>query len=673
MIWVTEFRGDSSTSRLRIQPKALRRRYSGLSACSGMTTNRRLAGLPGATSGDMMSCNRSTTSVFLAAVLLGACSGGGGGGDGGSTTGGGSDGANVDIIDFLPAKRGLLPDVAQADAAFEGVHHAGAGVCAACHDADVMTVPDESGEDRNVSINKAWRTSVMANAARDPYWHAVVAWEIDEYPSQEDNINDKCTVCHAPMAHDYAEKEGLELRVFGDDEAGVVGIYDSDSNDELFNHAMDGISCSLCHQMDGGNFGDESSFTGGYEIVDARGLESRPAYGQYTDPVSGYMLSQTGNDAEGIPGFLAQHGPHLSTSETCATCHNLDITPVDSEGQELADGVHFSEQANYTEWLYSDYRAGGPLEASCQDCHMPKLDAPAFIAEGTGLEQRDDFAEHTFLGANTVMQTMFRDFGEELGINSAITAAEFDESITRNRAFLETAANVDVTNIARADAAAVDGEAQEELSFDVVIENNAGHKLPTGYHSRRVYLHVLITSDDGVVWQSGSINADGRIAGLSEDTSSESWETHYDVITDPSQVQVYQAVVGNSDGDRTASLLNGNHYLKDNRILPKGYDKTAVAGDPNRLPSFGTFGAAMQDNNFNSGFDTVTYRAKVPAGGDYRVLVELRYQPLAYGHLQELFLKSDRLDVMDMFRTIYDATELRDEVIATGTARLDAN
>jgi len=66
------------------------------------------------------------------------------------------------------------------------------------------------------------------------------------------------------------------------------------------------------------------------------------------------------------------------------------------------------------------------------------------------------------------------------------------------------------------------------------------------------------------------------------------------------------------------------------------------------------------------------YRPRVPAGRDYQVLVELRYQPMAYGHLQELFLKSDRLDVMDMFRTIYDATELRDEVIGTDTVRFDA-
>lgn len=646
---------------------------------------------------DSMKVLRAHLALLTIALALSAC-------DAGDSS------VELTPIDPLPQKRNLLPSIAQSNDTFNSVHHAGSGVCAECHNADEMIVPTDSGTDKNVSLGKAWRTSVMANATRDPYWHAVVAWELDEFPTLEDTINDKCTVCHAPMVHDYAKKEGIPYRLFDDLETGEPGIYNWERpapgataedgselvrteaeqlGDTLFDHAMDGVSCSLCHQIDGGNFGTEDSFTGGYAILDARGLESRPAYGQYANPDAAYMNAQTASTAEGIPGFLAQEAAHISTSETCATCHNLNIEPVDTEGNPVGDRVHFAEQANYTEWLYSDYRVGGPLEASCQDCHMPKLDTPVVLAEGTGNQPRENFAEHTFLGANTVMQTMFRDFSAELGIPADISAEDFNESIARNREFLETSANVAVTNLGResvadtgivTDESAVDGTdggtaaegAMEELSFDVVIENNAGHKLPTGYHSRRVYLHVIIASDEGVVWESGKIDEAGRIAGLSEDTNAHSWELHYDVITDPSQVQVYQAVVGNSDGDRTASLLNGNHYLKDNRILPKGYDKAAVAADPNRLPSFGTFGAAENDDDFVGGSDAVTYKARVPAGSDYQVLVELRYQPLAYGHLQELFLKSDRLDVMDMFRTIYDATELRDEVIGTASTRFDA-
>jgi len=638
-----------------------------------------------------------TRLAVLVSLLVVACSGGGDGGGGGggggvppaSGSGGGSgggsgsgsgdgdggnggggdgdgDGGGLTIIDPIPAARGLLPSIARADDTFEGTHHTGSGVCSDCHNNENMVVPTESGTPKNVSIGTAWRTSVMANSTRDPYWHAVVAWELDEFPMLEDEINDKCTVCHAPMAHDVAEKEGIDLRLFDTGSAAegtlASGIYSGDASDELFNHAMDGVSCSMCHQIDGGNLGTDSSFTGGYEIVDARNLPNKPAYGQYDDPDSGYMLAQT--------GFLAQGGPHLSTSETCATCHNLNVAPVDADGETIPGIDHFAEQANYTEWLFSDYRAGGALEASCQDCHMPVLDRPVVLAAGSSNMPRDGFAEHTFLGANTVMQTMFRDFSEELGLPEDITEADWNASIERNRAFLQTAASVTLGNASRTDLppdASAD-RAFEELGFDVDVVNETGHKLPTGYHSRRVWLHVLITGEEGVVWESGAIDAEGRIAGLSEDVNPKSHEVHYDRITDASQVQVYQSVVGDNDNQRTSSLLAGDRYLKDNRIVPKGFDKQAVAADPTVLDSFGTFGAAMQDEDFDSGRDTVSYQVRVPAGGDYRVLVELRYQPLAYGHLQEVFAKSGDIDVIDKFRTVYESTSLRAETIATAVA-----
>lgn len=670
-----------------------------------------------------MSFRTNSFATLCLCVLLTGCGGGGSaGGDDGNTS--------YDIVDALPVKRGLLPSLSRSDANFAGKHHVGSGVCSDCHNDPGMNVPTDTGVRKDVSIGSAWQTSMMANGTRDPYWHAVVASELDEFPNLEDEINDTCIRCHAPMAYDLARKEGLDLRLF--DKGSVAtgdlepGLYDVDFDPEeevdpaapldpmteLFNHGMDGISCSLCHQIDAGNLGTEQSMTGGYEIVDQNGSEERPAYGQYADPSVPYMQS--------LSGYVPQQGVHLSTSESCATCHNLNVEPVDTEGEPVG-GDHFAEQANYTEWQYSDYRAGGPLEATCQSCHMPKLDRPVQIAGAGNKGPRDDFAEHTFLGANTVMQSMLRDFAEELGVatnilrdeNGAVVLDEqgeeievpldFDESIERNRAFLQSAASLSIGDMGRRpvapsvpvtddtgdavgaeagagegtgeaiDDVAADPEPEEELSFEIDVVNEAGHKLPTGYHSRRVYLHVLVAGDEGVVWESGRIDVNGKIGGLSEDVNPDSFEVHYDEITDASQVQVYQAVVGNSDGDRTHSLLNGDRYLKDNRILPKGYSKAAVQADPNRVASFGTFGAAMADDDFDNGGDKVRYRIRVPAGGNYRVLAELRYQPLAYGHIQQLFLKSDRIDAMDRFRTIYDAQELRDEVIATSIEDVPAN
>lgn len=597
-------------------------------------------------------------SAFLI-TLLSACDGGGGNG---STT------SNLREIE-LPAARNSLPSLNTNNTTFNGEHHAGSETCASCHDYDQMLIDtDEPGVKRDVSINKAWETSVMANATRDPYWHAVVASELDNFPELEETINDKCIVCHAPTAHDMARKTGLDLRLF--DKGSIAegnfqqGIYSMNDTDELFNHAMDGVSCTLCHQMDGTNFGSEESMTGGYVInVSPSGDRAdRPAYGQYTDPGQGYMR----NNVE----FLAQHGPHISKSESCATCHNLNIEPVDPQGNPIEDAVHFAEQAIFSEWLVSDYAVGGPKEASCQACHMPKVDQDVFIAQGADMK-RPDFAEHTFLGANTVMQDMFSSFSEELGIDPDL---DFAPAIERNREFLKGAASISLSqgSVISVDSGGTDDsdDAAEtyKLGFDVTIENNTGHKLPAGYHSRRVYLHVqVLDQDNELVFESGRINPDGSIVGVAEDVDPSTWEPHYDLITSEKQVQVYQAIVGNIDGDRTHSLLDGSFFLKDNRLTPSGYDKVTATNDPAFPPSFGTFGKAMEDGDFNDGVDVVSYEVTVPDTGVYVVSAELRYQPLNYGHLQQLWTQGDRVDQIDMFRTIYNATQLRDEFIDTDT------
>ena len=628
----------------------------------------------------MLSKNTGINSVkriamFATIALLSAC--GGSSDTTGESEVTGKTGSETETEIVLPQARGLLPDLAIHDGAFEGDYHSGNLQCAACHSDDtVMNIESEvPGETRDLSIGTAWETSMMSQATRDPYWHAVVASELDNFPSLEDEINDKCLVCHAPTAHDLAAKTGTqaELRLFNkiDETTGDVlqrGIYLSkeesellsDAESELFNHAMDGVTCTLCHQIDATNLGTEESMTGGYVITGSPSgdINDRPAYGQYDDPEISYMRNNS--------GFNPQHGAHLSTSESCATCHNLNIEPVDPvSGEPIANVPHFAEQAIFTEWLQSDYAVGGPKEASCQDCHMPVVDQDVFISQGA-TEKRPGFAEHTFLGANTVMQNMMKNYADELGIEldapadtdqSEFRDNAFDESIARNREFLKTSATVTVTQ-GSVESVDTDDENTQTLNFDVGIENNTGHKLPAGYHSRRVYLHVqVLDANNELVFESGKMGDDGEIIGVIEDTNPELYEPHYDLITDETQVQVYQTIVSDINGNRTHSLLSGSGYLKDNRITPSGLDKFAVQSDTTLADSFGTFGAAFDDDDFNSGRDTVSYQVSVPQSTFYNVVAELRYQPISYGHLQKLFTQGDDVDAIDMFRTMYEDRE----------------
>ncbi len=590
--------------------------------------------------------------VAFASVFLAACGGGGGG-----NAEQGVDGTDPALVIppanliALPAHRGLEPSIALANNGFNDDHFAGAGACSTCHNDEAAegdkVMVDSMG--RDLSIGKAWESSTMANAARDPYWHAVVAAELDRFPTAEREINETCTRCHAPMANDLARKEGFDIQIFDtgsvEDGTFVQGFISRDADDATFNHAMDGVSCSLCHQIaDDGNLGTFESMTGGYTVLFSPVKDERPAYGQYADPDVGYMKTQV--------EFTPVGSGHISTSETCATCHNLNTTPLNEAGEHVEGVSHFAEQATFTEWQNSDYRNGGPQQAQCQTCHMPRADQDVSIASAGTAPPRPNFAEHSFLAANTVMQQMMDDYRTQLGVPEGV---DFQESIARNRAFLAESADVIINNTA------VDGD---NLVVDVQVINHAGHKLPSGYHSRRAVVHVLVTDANGqLIYENGKVNADGSIDGVADDTNPHVFEPHHNVITDATQVQVYQAITGDANGDLTHSLLAATHFLKDNRLTPVGFDKNAVPDD------VAVAGLATGDENFNQGTDLLQYHIPVNGGvAPYNVVVELLYQPFGYGHLQDLFTRSDEIDQVDQFRTIYENTTLRFETLASDFA-----
>ena len=87
------------------------------------------------------------------------------------------------------------------------------GACSFCH----TNMVDEAGTD--VSIDTQWRSTMLANAARDPYWLATVRSETSQAPQLNADIQKKCATCHMPMAEFSSVAEGskrliLDLRKF---------------------------------------------------------------------------------------------------------------------------------------------------------------------------------------------------------------------------------------------------------------------------------------------------------------------------------------------------------------------------------------------------------------------------------------------------------------------------
>ncbi|NOQ90258.1 MAG: hypothetical protein GQ549_04865 [Gammaproteobacteria bacterium] len=511
------------------------------------------------------------------------------------------------------------------DASFTTSHFSGSGNCTTCHDG----LTDTSGED--VSIVKDWGSSMMANATKDPFWRAKVATELERNPALSDLINDKCSKCHAPMAHfEITEVQGGKLTLFGD--GGIL-----DPAHLLHDAGMNGVSCTLCHQIDDdATLGTPEGASGHYVIKDTRLI-----YGQYNGVLTRPMI----NNVNYTPQFSA----HISDSAICSTCHDLKTPFVDANGNVLptSDEANFPEQMPYTEWLNSSFEDAGSTPQSCQDCHMPKTTSK-IASNPSGLNTRDGFARHPLVGANTTMLTLLKDNAAQLDVISS--DSDMDLSIGRAREMLQSSVTVEFVS------ASVNGNV---LEARIKLQNNSGHKTPTGYPSRRMWLNFKVTdSNDNIVFESGKVNADGSIVGADNDVDSTLVEPHYNLITSADQVQIYEPVMGNSDNNVTYTLLRGAQYLKDNRLTPAGFDKLAVPDD------VAVRGLAFDDTDFNQGSDEITYRIPVTVTGELNVSVSLNYQTIAFGFLQDLY-RDAQLEQVQTFKVLYDAQTLKYEQIAS--------
>jgi hypothetical protein len=170
------------------------------------------------------------------------------------------------------------------------------------------------------------------------------------------------------------------------------------------------------------------------------------------------------------------------------------------------------------------------------------------------------------------------------------------------------------------------------IVLDLSIANLSGHKLPTGYPSRRAWLHVTVRDGSGrVVFESGAVTPDGRIAGNDNDADSARLEPHHREIRAAEDVQIYEAIMSDRSGAVTTGLLQATRYLKDNRLLPRGFDKRTAHAD------VAVHGAAREDEDFTDAGDRIRYSIDPSAAqGPFTVDVELLFQPIAFRWAQNL-------------------------------------
>jgi hypothetical protein len=519
--------------------------------------------------------------------------------------------------------------------------------CVGCHAAGAtgmhfdMTV-QQSGQPAytnlaNLAPYGEWRGSPMGLSGRDPIFFSQIETEETVHAALGRVVPDLCLHCHGVMG----QRQFCLDQFPGDpkranaicDHTGLLGL-DQDSRPtvprELFSRDMvnavpyrarsdaekrdakygglarDGVSCTTCHHIDvpeKTGFGD--TFTGDFRVGDADKV-----HGPFAGPQQVPMVHAL--------GITPIERADITDSKICGSCHSVVLPVFDGNVPWVPPGARRAktdiEQGTYPEWVFSDFRDGGPAAQSCQDCHMttsyPGLGPLAFkiaaIEEASNMPQVDNrrpmseidlkprspYGRHTLVGLNVFFNLLAQQFPDVLGIRVQDPmlayhgvpplAGTFDSMIQQADA---ATAQVSVSGVK------LDGD---RLVASVMVENRVGHKFPSGVGFRRAFLRFAVLDAAGrELWVSGRtsptgvlVDAEGKpLAGellwksdcqpMTVAEQRHAFQPHRVTITRQDQAQIYQELVRDPRGRFTTSFLSLAEVVKDNRLLPRGWNPSA--------------------------------------------------------------------------------------------------
>lgn len=499
-----------------------------------------------------------------------------------------------------------------------GQYYQPSSSCQGCHGYDTLGFAniDENGMD--VNLFDHWQSTMMALSAKDPLWRAKVSQEILVNPAHANELQTKCTSCHAPMGHYNAVFHGATTYTISD----LI-------NDTL---GLDGVSCAGCHTI-GPSAGSTFSGLTAYDTT-------RTIYGPFQNPFAGPMQL--------YEGYTPTYSPHMDNAAVCSSCHTLITQTADLSGNLTGD--EFVEQATYHEYLNSSFPANN---IKCQTCHMPQLADPIVIANGyLSLQARFPFNQHTFAGANYFMLNLIKNNKTALG--AAASDAQFDSSMAATlRMLQQQSVTFDLLT---------DSITSDTAYYTVDILNKAGHKFPSGYPSRRAVLQFTMTNATGdTVFQSGIFDENFRVKG-----ETPQFEGHHNVINQNNVSQIYELVMGDVNGDFTSVLERAAVILKDNRIPPDGFTTTAPMYDTVQISA-----DALNDADFNkvnsiegSGRDKVHFAIPVSGvTGAVQIKAKLFYQSVPPKWLDEMFTLSS--PAIDTFKTMFQSADQQPVLVAS--------
>jgi hypothetical protein len=426
--------------------------------------------------------------------------------------------------------------------------------CWACHQFKEDGNPDEV-----VAPYDNWNTSMMAQSARDPVWHAALA-----IANQDVNMSgDTCIRCHSPNAWLSGRSVPTDASAFTLED-------------------FEGVTCNFCHRMvdpvaNKNNPPEDDPILAA--LAKNGLLPNLPGNGRYVvdpDDTRRGPIADVPENFHGVPIIVS---PFHESANLCGTCHDvsnamytrntLGVYELNTLGEAhptLNPHDMMPEQRTYSEWLNSafanggvpfpDQRFGGDhptgIMQSCQDCHMPKnFGGLCIFWDSDPFFPRPDVAEHSFVGANTwVVGAVYDMYGSA---ESGLTPESVDLAQMRVENMLQNASDMQALQLG------------DQLKVRVI--NFSGHKLPTGYpEGRRMWLNIKYFNSIGdVIAEHGGY--DFKTAELNtSNTKVYEMKLGVDAAT--------AKVTGLPEG-HTFHLTLNNVILKDNRIPPIGFTNEA--------------------------------------------------------------------------------------------------
>lgn len=404
--------------------------------------------------------------------------------------------------------------------------------CEVCH----------GGYDENVEPYFGWEGSMMSQASRDPLFEANMVIANQDAPES----GDLCLRCHIA-------KGWLQGRSVPTDGSRML------ETDKI------GVACDFCHRMVDPIYDPTENPIEDEEIL--AGLSFPGTWfgnGMAVVDPTGARRGPFVNASSGHPVLVS---PFHREAALCGTCHDVSNPAFENDGTGEFVPNEFDAQAGdfsahtllpvertYSEWFYSDYNSlegvyapqfGGNKDyvSTCQDCHMRDV-----TGQGCNFPEapvRSDLPLHDMTGGSTWLPGLLDSLypGET-------NALALEAGIGRARYMLQNAATVTL---------GPDGSLLE-----VVVTNETGHKLPTGYpEGRRMWLNVRFYDRQlNLVKESGAYDFATGI--LLEDEEIKIYEVK------PGLDEITAPLVGEPEGPSFHFVMN-NEVYKDNRIPPRGF------------------------------------------------------------------------------------------------------